>query len=92
MIDKDLISCAMIGDQPTGNIEGVRIQAVVHEGLSVTVDGKPAQLAIIVDGQVVAIGADVAKEAEAVAINCHRNFLKGQGYLRVLSEPIKRVA
>ena len=55
----------MIGDQPTGNIEGVRIQAVVHEGLSVTVDGKPAQLAIIVDGQVVAIGPQVAKEGVA---------------------------
>ena len=82
----------MIGEQPTGNIEGVRIQAVAHEGLSVTVDGKPAQLAIIVDGQVIAAGADVAREAEAVAVNCHRNFLKGQGHLRVLSEPVPRAA
>ncbi|WP_374492792.1 hypothetical protein [Brachymonas sp.] len=82
----------MIGEQRTGAIDGVRIQAVAHEGLSVTVNGKPAELAIIVDGKVIAAGAAVAREAEAVAVNCHRNFLKGQGHLRVLSEPIKRAA
>jgi len=79
----------MIGTQPVGTISGVVISAVSHEGLSVTVDGKPARLAILTDdGQVIAAGDQVAKEAEAVALNCYRNFLKGQGYLRVNSEPI----
>ena len=33
-------------------------------------------------------GAAVAKESEAVAVNSYRNLLQGQGYLRVLSNPI----
>lgn len=79
----------MIGTQPVGTISGVVISAVSHEGLSVTVNGKPARLAILTDdGQIIAAGDNVAKEAEAVALNCYRNFLKGQGYLRVNSEPI----
>lgn len=79
----------MIGTQPEGTISGVVISAVSHEGLSVTVNGKPARLAILADdGQIIAEGIQVAKEAEAVALNCYRNFLKGQGYLRVNSELI----
>lgn len=79
----------MIGTQPEGTISGVVISAVSHEGLSVTVNGKPARLAILTDdGQVIAAGDQVAREAEAVALNCYRNFLKGQGFLRVNSEPI----
>lgn len=74
----------MIGTQPTGAIPDVVISAVSHEGLSVTVNGKPAQLAIVDDqGRVIAAGQLVAREAEAVALNCYRQFLKGQGYLRV---------
>ncbi len=79
----------MIGTQPVGAIAGVVISAVSHEGLSVTVNGKPARLAILTDdGEVVAAGDQVAREAEAVALNCYSNFLKGQGFLRVNSEPI----
>lgn len=79
----------MIGTQPTGAIEGVVISAVSHEGLTVTVNGKPAKLAIVTDdGRVIAAGTDVAREAEAVAVNCYRGFLKGKGFLRVLSKPI----
>lgn len=79
----------MIGTQPEGTITGVVISAVSHEGLRVTVDGKPARLAILDDaGHVIAVGDQVAKEAEAVALNCYRNYLKGQGFLRVSSEPI----
>lgn len=74
----------MIGTQTTGAIEGVVITAVAHEGLTVLANGKPARLAIIDDdGNVLAAGADVAREAEAVALNCYRNFLKGNGHLRV---------
>lgn len=79
----------MIGTQPVGTISGVVISAVSHEGLRVTVDGKPAKLAILSeDGSIIAVGDQVAREAEAVALNSYRNFLKGQGFLRVISAPI----
>jgi hypothetical protein len=79
----------MIGHQPTGAIDGVVISAVSHEGLSVSVNGKPARLAIVLeDGTVVSAGAEVAREAEAVAINSYRNMLQGQGFLRVFSVPL----
>ena len=55
----------MIGTQPTGAIDGVQISAVSHEGLSVSINGKPGRLAIISeDGQVIAAGKDVAREAQ----------------------------
>ncbi|QPR32958.1 hypothetical protein I6G96_18545 [Delftia acidovorans] len=80
----------MIGTQPTGAIEGVQISAVSHEGLSVSINGKPGRLAIITDdGQIIAAGKDVAREAQAVAINCYRNFLQGKGFLRILSKPLQ---
>lgn len=79
----------MIGTQPTGHIDGVVISAVTCEGLTVTINGKPGRLAVIgEDGQVIAAGPDVAREAEAVAINSYRSLLKGQGHLRVVSKPI----
>ena len=79
----------MVGTRPTGAIEGVVISAVSHEGLTVTVNGKRARLAIIADdGTVVAAGDDVALEAESVAVNSYRNMLQGKGFLRVLSKPI----
>lgn len=79
----------MIGTQPTGAIAGVIISAVSHEGLSVTVDGKPAHLAVVNEaGEVIAMGSQVAREAEAVAVNNYRQFLQGKGYLRVMGKPI----
>lgn len=79
----------MIGTQPTGLLPGIVISALTHEGLTVTVDGRPARLAVVLDdGTVVAAGRDVAREAQAVAINLYREFLKGNGHLRVLSAPI----
>ena len=79
----------MIGTQPTGNVPGVVISAVAHEGLTVTVDGKPARLAVVSeDGTIIAAGRDVAYEAQCVAVNLYREFLKGNGHLRVLSAPI----
>jgi len=79
----------MIGEQETGRIKGAVISAVCHEGLKVTVDGRPAQLAIVNDeGKIIASGKEVAQEAEAVTINSYRNLLKGKGFLRVYSKPI----
>lgn len=83
----------MIGTQPTGAIDGVQISAVSHEGLSVSINGKPGRLAIVTDdGQIIAAGNDVAREAQAVAVNCYRNFLQGKGFLRILSNPIQTSA
>lgn len=80
----------MIGTQPTGAIEGVVISAVAHEGLRVTVDGKPARLAIVDDaGNIVTASPLVAREAEAVALNNYRSFLQGKGHLRVMSKPLE---
>lgn len=76
----------MMQQQP---IDGVVISAVSHEGLSVTVGGRPAQLAVVTDdGKVIACGLDVAREAEAVAVNSYKQTMAGKGYLRVLSKPI----
>lgn len=80
----------MIGHQTTGAIEGVVISKVSHERLRVSVNGMPARLAIVLDdGTIVSAGDDVAREAEAVTLNCYRNVLQGKGYLRVLSAPLR---
>lgn len=80
----------MIGQQPTGAVDGVVISAVSHEGLTVTVDGRPARLAVITDdGRVIAAGVQVAREAEAVAVNNYRQTLLGKGFLRVMSKPLQ---
>jgi len=65
------------------------ISAVSHQGLTVTTpDGEPATLAIVnKDGKVIEAGPSVARQAWEVAIESYRNFLKGEGYLRVHSKP-----
>lgn len=79
----------MIGAQPTGTLPGIVICATSHEGLQVLVNGKPARLAIVDEvGHVLAAGDDVAREAEAVALNNFRNTMMGKGYLRTLGKPI----
>lgn len=79
----------MIGTQPTGAVSGVVITAVGHQGLSVSINGRPGRLAIVDDtGQIVAAGPQVAREAEAVAINCYRQTLRAQGHLRVVGADI----
>jgi hypothetical protein len=82
----------MIGQQPTGTITGVVIHAVAHEGLRVTVDGKPAQLAIVTDdGKIIARGQEVADEAENVSVNSYRAFLLGKGHVRVMGKSIEEI-
>ena len=46
----------MIGIQPTGRLPNVVISAVMHEGLTVSVDGKPARLAVVLAGVVLTVG------------------------------------
>lgn len=80
----------MIGPQSTGAVDGVVISAQSHTGLKVTACGKPALLAVVTaDGEIIAAGDSVAKEAEAVAINAYRNFLAGRGYLKIYSKPLQ---
>lgn len=82
----------MIGTQPTGTLPGVVISAVGHEGLTVTVNGRPGRLAVLDErGKVVAQGDQVATEAEAVAVNCYRNFLQCKGFLRVNSANMETI-
>lgn len=74
----------MIGTQPTGAISGAVVSTVSHEGLSVTVNGKPGQLAILrEDGTVYCAGPTVAREVQAVAVNGYRAFLEAKGFMRV---------
>ena len=79
----------MIGPQPTGTLPGIVICATSHEGLQVLINGKPGRLAIVDEGgRVLAAGGDVAREAEAVALNNFRNTMMGKGYLRTLGKII----
>jgi hypothetical protein len=78
----------MIGDVKLGRLQRAVMSAVIFEGLRVEVDGKPCTLAVIDDdGQVVEAGPEVAREAWNVAIMSYRQFLIGQGHLRVHTEP-----
>lgn len=78
----------LIGDQPTGLVDGVVISATANQGLSVTVDGKPARLAVVTEDGKFVDATEIAKEAFAVSINAYRDFLRGEGHLRTLSKPI----
>lgn len=80
---------AMIGMPPTGGLTGVKLSAVCFEGLSVeTQEGRKATLAIIDEnGQIIEAGPAVAREAWNVTLACYKNFLAGQGHLRVFSSP-----
>lgn len=80
----------MIGHIKTGTLPSAEISAVIHQGLTVKLaDGRPGKLAIVdADGAVVDSSPAVAREAWLVSIACHKNFLIGQGHLRVLSGPI----
>lgn len=74
--------------QPT-NMRTAVISAVIFEGLSVKkCDGRAARLAIIDEsGNVIEAGEEVAAAAWNVVIDCYKNFLIGQGHLRVYAGP-----
>ncbi|MGL6048303.1 MAG: hypothetical protein ACRC02_17840 [Vogesella sp.] len=78
-----------IGPITTGTLENAVISAVIFEGLQVqTADGRPARLAILDEaGNVIECGHQVAEEAWNVAIASYKNFLAGNGHLRVQTEP-----
>lgn len=80
----------MIGPIQTGTLSTAQISARIHSGLAVQLpDGRPGKLAIVDDaGAVIDASPAVAREAWLVAIASYKNFLIGQGHLRVLSDPI----
>lgn len=80
----------MIGTLPTGTLMTAEISAVIHRGLTVKLaDGRSGKLAILDDmGNVIDTTPGVAREAWNVAIECYKNFLVGQGHLRVRSGPL----
>ena len=77
----------MIHDPAPSKLQRAVISAISFEGLKVTTtDGQPAKLAIVDStGQVIEAGDEVAAAAWNVAIESHRRFLIGEGYLRVYS-------
>jgi hypothetical protein len=68
--------------------EAPTISALSYEGLTaVTADGRPAHFAIVdEDGNVIAIGKEVAEAAWTVSINAYREFLSGHGHMRVFTK------
>lgn len=82
---------SLVGDQQTGCADGVVISGSAHQGLSVTVDGAPARLAVVTEEGKILDSTAIAKEAFAVSVNSYRDFLRGQGYLRTLSKPIRAI-
>ncbi|NKJ23768.1 hypothetical protein [Dyella sp. SG609] len=79
----------MIGIPSTGSLTQAVLTAVCFEGLSAeTREGRKATLAIIDEnGKVIERGPAVAQEAWNVTLACYKNFLVGQGHLRVFCGP-----
>ena len=65
------------------------ITAASRTGLTVTTwDGKPAHLAVIDSrGRVIAAGREVEHAAWEASVLAYREFLIGQGHMRVLRRP-----
>lgn len=79
----------MIGIPETGTLQNATISAVSFEGLTAkNTDGRSARLAIIdEDGNILEAGPAVEKEVWNVAIACYKNFLIGNGHIRVFNAP-----
>jgi len=79
----------MIGIPSTGGLTQATLTAVCFEGLSAeTREGQKATFAIIDENEkVIERGPVVARDAWNVMLACYKNFLVGQGHLRVFSGP-----
>lgn len=71
-------------------MQPVVISAVAHEGLAVeAASGEPAFLAVVDgSGRIIESGPQVARLAYDVSVACFKNFLRGQGHLRIYREPL----
>lgn len=65
------------------------IEAQAHTRYRIrTADGRAARLAIIDDdGNILAAGDQVSKDAWDIAQECHENLWQGQGFLTVTTLP-----
>lgn len=73
---------------PLPTVEGIVVRADQFNGLSVTVNGQPARLAVVAEGGVVVAEGDaVTEEAFAASINLYREFLRDNGLLRDVYNP-----
>lgn len=62
--------------------------ATAHQGITITTaDGRPAELAIVADGQVIESGPHVARILWQIARTTFTNFMRGQGFMVVASAP-----
>ena len=73
------------GEHKTGTLANSIMSGRCFEPLSVTTrDGRPARIAIIDDqGCIIDAGDAVAKEAWNVMVAVYKNYLVGQGHVRV---------
>lgn len=80
----------MIGNIETGALTTAEVSAVIHQGLSVKLpDGRIGKLAIVDDtGKIIDDTPAVAREAWLVSIASYKQFLVGDGHLRVRSGPV----
>ena len=73
----------MNGRLTTGRLPGVVISTTATGAMTVTVNGRPARLAIATDdGQLLDDSAAVAAEVRACALNAMHAFWLGQGHLK----------
>lgn len=84
----------MIGVIATGTLATAEISAVIHQGLNIKLsDGRIGKLAIMDDvGQIIDDNPAIAREVWLICIACYKNFLIGNGHLRVYSEPLPGIA
>ena len=80
----------MISVIPTGTLITAEVSAVIHQGLKIKLsDGRVGKLAILDEAdQIVDDTPAIAREVWLVSIACYKNFLVGDGHLRVHSEPL----
>ncbi|OQS35907.1 hypothetical protein [Chromobacterium haemolyticum] len=78
-----------IGQIELGTLEHCELSAVIFEGLTITTpDGRTARLAIVDEhNNIIESGEQVAREAWNVSIASYKNFLKGEGHLKVHTTP-----
>ena len=72
---------------PSAACTAVTISAVAHADIEIhDADGQPLTLAAIdAAGNIVASGPDLVRDLRGVSVNCYRNYLRGQGWLRTLN-------
>jgi hypothetical protein len=64
----------------------IGISCTTVDGLSITVDGKPARLAVVTEeGKIIDSGVEVADAVESASVDAFKNFLAGKGHLRELN-------